>query len=182
MGGIEVIEEINDGNLSLRKISKEDITFFFQSLKNTDMTNFLSLGPLTSYEHSKRLIKNYLKSWENYVQFNYVIELRDDQKITRVGSISLWNINWLHQRSGVGIWILPTFWDRGIGTKTITLIKNIGFLHLKLNRIEAFIALKNERSIKMFTKCGFAEEGILTGYLSINGEFQDALLVACLKS
>ena len=182
MGGIEVIEEIKDENLTLRKISKEDITFFFQSLKNKDMTNYLSLGPLTSYEHSKRLIKNYLKSWENYVQFNYVIELREDQKITRIGSVSLWNINWLHQRSGVGIWILPTFWERGIGTKTITLIKNIGFLHLKLNRIEAFIALKNERSIKMFKKCGFAEEGILRAYLNINGEFQDALLVACLKN
>ena len=182
MGGIEVIEEINDGNLSLRKISKEDVAFFFQSLKNRDMTNFLSLGPLSSFEHSKRLIKNYLKSWENYVQFNYVIELREDQKITRIGSVSLWNINWLHQRTGVGIWILPTFWERGIGTKTITLIKNIGFLHLKLNRIEAHIALKNERSIKMFKKCGFVEEGILKGYLSINGEFQDALLVACLKN
>jgi len=182
MGGIEVIEEINDGNLSLRKISKDDVTFFFQSLKNKDMTNYLSLGPLTSYEHSKRLIKNYLKSWENYVQFNYVIELREDQKITRVGSISLWNINWIHQRSRIGIWILPPFWERGIGTKTITLIKNIGFLHLKLNRIEAHIALKNERSIKMFKKCGFAEEGILKRYLSINGEFQDALLVACLKN
>jgi len=182
MGGIEVIEEINDGNLSLRKISKEDVTFFFQSLKNRDMTNYLSLGPLSSFEHSKRLIKNYLKSWENYNQFNYVIELRENQKNTRVGSISLWNINWIHQRSGIGIWILPTFWERGIGTKTITLIKNIGFLHLKLNRIEAYIALKNERSIKMFKKCGFVEEGILKRYLSINGEFQDALLVACLKN
>jgi ribosomal-protein-alanine N-acetyltransferase len=179
MGGIEVIEEINDGNLYLRKISKEDIAFFFQSLKNRDMTNYLSLGPLTSYEHSKRLIKNYLKSWEKYLQFNYVIELRNNQKTTRIGSVSLWNINWFHQRSGIGIWILPTFWECGIGTKTITLIKIIGFNHLKLNRIEAHIAVKNERSIKMFKKCGFVEEGTLRRYLNINGGFQNALLLAC---
>ena len=182
MGGIEVIEEINEGNLYLRKISKEDITFFFQSLKNRDITNYLSLGPLVSYEHSKRLIKNYLKSWEKYLQFNYVIELRDNQKTTRIGSVSLWNINWFHQRSGIGIWILPTFWERGIGSKTITLIKIIGFNHLKLNRIEAHIAVKNDRSIKMFKKCGFIEEGTLNGYLNINGGFQDALLVACFKN
>jgi len=180
MEGIEVIEEINDGNLYLRKISKEDIAFFFQSLKNRDMTNYLSLGPLMSYEHSKRLIKNYLKSWENYLQFNYVIELRDNQKTTRIGSVSLWNINWFHQRSGIGI--LPTFWERGIGKKTITLIKNIGFNHLKLNRIEAHIAIENDRSIKTFKKCGFIEEGTLKGYLNINGGFQDALLVACFKN
>ena len=181
MGGIEVIEEIKDGNLYLRKISKEDTNFFFQSLKNRDMTNYLSLGPLISFEHSRRLIKNYLKSWTNYVQFNYVIELRDNKKISRIGSVSLWNINWLHQRSGTGIWILPTFWERGIGTKTISLIKIIGFNHLKLNRIEAHIAVKNDRSIKTFKKCGFIEEGTLKEYLNISGEFQDALVVACLK-
>ena len=180
--GIEVIEEINDGNLYLRKISKEDVVFFFQSLKNRDITNYLSLGPLISHEHSKRLIKNYLKSWEKYLQFNYVIELRDNQKTTRIGSVSLWNINWFHQRSGIGIWILPTFWERGIGTKTITLIKIIGFNHLNLNRIEAHIAVKNDRSINMFKKCGFVEEGILKGYLNINGGFQNALLVACFKN
>jgi len=181
MGGIEVIEEINEGNLYLRKVSKDDIAFFFQSLKNRDMTNYLSLGPLTSYEHSKRLIKNYLKSWEKYIQFNYVIELRENQKITRIGSVSLWNINWIHQRSGIGIWILPKFWERGIGTKTITLVKIIGFNHLNMNRIEAQIAMKNDRSIKMFKKCGFFEEGTLKRYLNINGEFQDALLLACIK-
>ena len=181
MVGIEVIEEINDGSLYLRKISKEDIAFFFQSLKNRDMTNYLSLGPLMSYEHSKRLIKNYLKSWEKYLQFNYVIEIRDNQKTTKIGSVSLWNINWIHQRSGTGIWILPTFWERGIGTKTIALIKIIGFNHLNLNRIEAYIAVKNDRSIKMFKNSGFIEEGTLRGYLSINGEFQDALLVACIR-
>jgi len=182
MGGIEVIEEINDGNLYLRKISKEDIAFFFESLKNKDMTNYLSLGPLLSLEHSKRLIKNYLKSWEKYLQFNYIIELRENQKINRIGSVSLWNINWVHQRSGIGIWILPMFWERGLGAKTITLIKIIGFNHLNLNRIEAHIAVKNDRSIKMFKKCGFIEEGTLKGYLNINGEFQDALLVACFKN
>ena len=182
MGGIEVIEEINDGNLYLRKVSKDDVSFFYQSLKEKEMTNYLSLGPLLSYDHSKRLIKNYLKSWEKYLQFNYVIELRENQKKTRIGSVSLWNINWFHQRSRIGIWILPTYWERGIGTKTITLIKIIGFNHLNLNRIEAHIAMENERSIKMFKKSGFIEEGTLRAYLNITGEFQDALLLACFKN
>jgi len=49
---IEVIDEINEGNLFLRKVSKDDISFFYNSLKNNkEMTNFLSLGPLRSFEH-----------------------------------------------------------------------------------------------------------------------------------
>jgi hypothetical protein len=64
MASIEIIDEINEGNLFLRKVSKDDISFFYNSLTNKEMTNFLSLGPLRSLEHSRRLIKNYLKSWD----------------------------------------------------------------------------------------------------------------------
>jgi RimJ/RimL family protein N-acetyltransferase len=181
MENIELIEEISDGNLFLRKITKNDVSFFYQSLNEKDMTNYLSLGPLRSYEHSKRLIKNYLRSWDKFLQFNYVIELRDYSTIKRIGSVSLWAINWFHQRSGIGIWILPKYWEQGFGSKSIVLIKNIAFNHLNFNRIEAHIAIENERSIKMFKKCNFIEEGYLRNYLKIDGKFQDAIILACLN-
>lgn len=181
MEDIEIIDEISDGNLFLRKVSKDDISFFYHSLKEKEMINYLSLGPLRSLEHSKRLIKSYLKSWDKFLQFNYIIELRDSHIVKRIGSVSLWAINWHHLRSGVGIWILPEYWEHGLGSKTIALIKNIAFNHLNLNRIEAYIAIQNERSINMFKSCKFIEEGILKDYLKIDGKFQDALIVACLK-
>ena len=182
MEDIELIEEINDGVLFLRKVSKEDVHFFYQSLQAKEMTNYLSLGPLRSLDHSKRLIKNYLKSWDNYLQFNYVIELRENRTSIKIGSVSLWAINWYHQRSGVGIWLLPQYWEHGLGSKTILLIKNIAFNHLNVNRLEAHIAMQNERSINMFKKCDFVEEGVLKKYLRIDGKFQDAVLVACFKN
>jgi len=181
MEDIDLIEEINDGKIFLRKVSKDDISFFYQSLKDKEMINYLSLGPLRSLDHSKRLIKNYLRSWDKYLQFNYVIELRDNRTIQRIGSVSLWAMNWYHQRSGIGIWILPKYWKQGLGTMSIALIKNIAFNHLKIKRIEALIAVQNERSINMFKKSGFKEEGLLKKYLKIEGEFQDAVILACFK-
>lgn len=182
MEDTELIEEINDGNLFLRKVTKNDVSFFYSSLKEREMTNYLSLGPLRSLNHSKRLIKNYLRSWDKFLQFNYVIEIRNYPTISRIGSVSLWAINWYHLRSGVGIWILPQYWGHGLGSKTILLIKKIAFNHLNLNRLEAHIAIKNERSIKMFKKCGFIEEGVLKNYLRIDDKFQDAVIVACSKN
>ncbi|MFW9950305.1 MAG: GNAT family N-acetyltransferase [Candidatus Thorarchaeota archaeon] len=182
MEDTELIEEISDGNLFLRKVTKKDVSFFYNSLKEREMINYLSLGPLRSINHSKRLVKNYLRSWDKFLQFNYVIEIRDYHTITRIGSVSLWAINWYHQRSGVGIWILPQYWDRGLGSKAIALIKKIAFNHLNLNRLEAHIAIENERSIKMFKKCGFVEEGLLKKYLRIENKFQDAVIVACSRN
>jgi len=178
---IDIVEEINDGNLYLRKISKEDINFFYHSLKDKEITSFLSLGPLRSYEHSKRLVKNYLKSWEKYIQFNYIIELKEGGNFTKIGSVSLWNISWLHKRSGLGIWILPSSWNRGYGTKTIKLIEKIAFNHLKLNRLEAHVAIENTRSLKLFNNCDFKEEGLLSEYLNINGFFRDAIIYSKLN-
>lgn len=176
----EIVEEINDGNLFLRKISKDDVEFIFKSLNDRDLITYLSLGPLKTLEHSKRLIKGYLKYWDNNVQFNYIIEFLEVNKV-KIGSISLWNINWQHHRAQIGIWLVPSFWSKGLAEISLNLIKNIAYNHLKLNRLEAYIAIENERSITLFEKCGFNEEGVLKEYLNFHGNYHDAAIMACLK-
>ncbi len=177
---IEIIDEINDGNLVLRKISKHDADFFYSGLNEKGMTDYLSLEPLKTREHSKRLIKSYLKYWENYAQFNYIIVLQEIREI-KIGSISLWNVNWRHYRAEVGIWIIPIYWSKGFGSKAINLIKNIAFNHLKLHRLEAHIVTQNNNSISLFKKSGFNEEGTLKQYLNFQGNYHDALILACIK-
>ena len=180
MQNIEFIEEIKDGKLSLKKISKNDILFFYDNLQEEKITNYLSLGPLRSKFHSKKLIKDYLKHWEKRTQFNYIIELREGKYQTKIGSLSLWNVSWLHKRAEIGIWLAPRYFNRGFGKKTIVLIKVIAFNYLKLNRLEAHIAVENSRSIYLFQNCGFEEEGILKEYLNLKGVFHDAHVFSCL--
>ncbi|MHA1457052.1 MAG: GNAT family N-acetyltransferase [Promethearchaeota archaeon] len=100
----------------------------------------------------------------------------------KIGSVSLWNISWLHRRAEIGIWLLPKYWKFGYGKKAVNLIKIIGYNHLNLNRIEAHVAIKNVNSIKMFKSCDFEEEGILRQYLNLNGMFQDAIVLSCMRS
>ena len=177
---VEIIEEISDGNLFLRKVSKPDSDFFFKSLNEKNLTTYLSLGPMKSLEHSKGLIKNYLRYWDKYIQFNYIIELHNVDLI-KIGSISLWNVNWQHQRTQIGVWLIPSFWGKGLGKRSLNLIKKIAFNHLKMNRLEAYIALENKRSISLFEKCGFKSEGTLKQYLKFQGNYNNALIMACLK-
>ncbi|MFX0029921.1 MAG: GNAT family N-acetyltransferase [Candidatus Hermodarchaeota archaeon] len=177
---IEVVEEIHDEALFIRKIAKNDAEFLFNSLNNRNLTSYLSLGPLKTIEESKRLIKRYLKYWERYTQFNYIIELRDHQ-IFKIGSISLWNVNWRHERAEVGIWLNPLDWNKGYGKRSLNLIKIIAFNHLKLNRLEAHIANDNQNSIHLFQNCGFIQEGLLKRYLKLDKQYHDALILSCLK-
>ncbi|MHA1670036.1 MAG: GNAT family N-acetyltransferase [Promethearchaeota archaeon] len=178
---IEIIEELDNDILHLRKIGKEDVQFFYESLTHAPITIYLSLGALQSLEHARRVIKNYMKSWEQRLQFNYVIELKFSKLEEKIGLVSLWNISWLHRRAEIGIWLLPKYWKFGYGKKSVNLIKIIGFNHLYLNRLEAHIAIENLNSIKMFKSCNFEEEGILKQYLNLNNMFQDAVVLSCLK-
>lgn len=177
---IEVIDEIDDGTVYLRKITKNDSEFFFNNLNKRDLITYLSLGPLNTLEESKRLVRSYIKYWERYAQYNYIIELKEP-RISKHGSVSLWNINWRHNRAEVGIWIKKLNWNKGFGKKSIDLIKIIAFNHLKLNRLEAHIAIENQNSIRLFEKCGFKQEGILKKYLNFHGSYHDAVVLAFLK-
>ncbi len=176
----EVIEEIREGSLYLRKITKNDIKFLFNSLNNPYLITYLSMSPIKTIDGAKRLVRRYSKYWENYAQYNYLIELREPELI-KIGAINLWNINWRHCRAEIGIWISPSYWKRGYGKKSLKLIKIIGFNHLKLNRLEAHIAIDNNNSIHLFKKCGFKEEGILKQYLKFNHKFHDTLILAYIK-
>jgi len=178
---LDVVDEIDDGSLYLRKVKKNDAKFFYTSLNEKSLITYLSLGPLAAIEESKNLLRKYLRFWDNFAQYNYVIEIRESS-VKRIGSVNLWNLNWRHKRGEVGIWIIPSCWNKGFGEKALNLIKNIGFFHLKLNRLEAHIASDNISSISLFKKCEFKEEGLLKQYLNFQGSYSDALVLACLKN
>jgi ribosomal-protein-alanine N-acetyltransferase len=177
---VKLVEEINIENLFLRKITKDDADFVFKSLNDKRVTAYLSIGPLMTLEQSKRLIKSYLNYWNAKIQFNYIIELIEADRV-KIGSASLWSISWQNNRAQIGIWLVHSFWDKGLGEIALNLIKNIAFNHLKLNRLEAYIAVKNKRSIFLFEKCGFKEEGRLKQYLNFQGKYYDAVILACIK-
>jgi len=178
----EIVDEIDDGKIFLRKITKDDSKFFFRALKNKKTIKYMSIGPLLSLRHSKNLIDRYLDYWEKYRQYNYVIEVKLDKLKEPIGAVSLWNINWLHKRGEIGIWIKPKFWEKGFGKRTIELIKIIGFRYLNLHRLEARITTKNHRSIELFKTCGFKEECVLEEYLNLRGLRHNAMVLRCLNS
>jgi RimJ/RimL family protein N-acetyltransferase len=185
MNNLEIIEEVSDGNFYLRKISSIDEQFVYESLKEQNLTRYLSLGPSISREYTKMLIKNYLKYWKDKDQFNYIIELHESTKKSKkkkqVGSISIWGISWQHRRAEIGIWVNSKYWNQGIAKKAIELIKIVCFNHLGLNRLEAHIASENKKSIQLFKDCGFSLEGQLKQYLNLRGVFYDAVLLSFLK-
>ncbi len=176
----EIIEEIDDGTVYLRKTSEKDAQFLYKSLKNKEIIKYMSLSSLPSLNHAKTLIERQQTYWDKYRQFNYIIKVKDGPIIHPIGAISLWNLDWHNNRGEIGIWIIPSFWNEGFGKKAIKLGKIIAFMHLKFNRLEAHIVSKNMRSLNLFLKSGFDKEGHLKQYLNLEGRYYDVYIVATL--
>jgi len=66
--------------------------------------------------------------------------------------------------------------------KALELTKFAFFNHLKLNQLEAHIATENVKSIKLFKKCGFLEEGVFSKYLNLKDKYYDAVVLSLLRS
>ncbi|MBN1801149.1 MAG: GNAT family N-acetyltransferase [Candidatus Lokiarchaeota archaeon] len=181
MLNIDVVENIDDGTVFLRKVARNDSEFLYNSLNLPKVNQFLSLGPLLSMDHSRRLVKSYITYWEESSQFTYIVELFDDDKLSPIGCTSLWNLNWVHQRAEIGIWLVPKWFYKSIGFYITELVKNVAFIHLRLRRLEAHCAVENLAAIQMFVKAGFKQEGILADYINLHGSFHDAIVFALLN-
>ncbi|MFO8018013.1 MAG: GNAT family protein [Promethearchaeia archaeon] len=183
MPSFEIVEEINEKDFYLRKVSQNDAPFFLDSLRETTTVKYLSLGPLKNLKKTQNLIQGYLYQWEKQKQFTYIIELRKKgDEVTKLGSTSLWNISWKHKRADIGIWLNSQYHNKGYAKNAIDLLKIVSFIHLKLHRLQAYVANANIKSIKLFKRCNFTKESVLRDYLFFNDRYYDAILFALLNS
>lgn len=81
----------------------------------------------------------------------------------------------------IGYWLAKDFWNKGIMTKVVKKICEIGFFEYKLIRIEAIVFENNLASAKVLEKNGFKKEGLLKKYLIKDGYTIDVVLYSLIK-
>lgn len=100
-----------------------------------------------------------------------------------LGGLTLSNIRHGAAHSGqIGYWMGAPHAGKGVMGRAVRLVLADAFGRLGLERVEAACLPGNERSIRLLEHAGFTREGLLRGYLEINGERRDHLLYAMLRS
>lgn len=99
-----------------------------------------------------------------------------------IGHISLYAVKRLPYSSAfVGYSMDERFAGRGIATAATKAIVQFAFNQVGVHSVEAYVAPKNEASIRVLEKAGFMREGLLRRLLYINGEWVDHYMYAILK-
>ena len=98
-----------------------------------------------------------------------------------IGTCTLTHLSLAHERAEIGFALRQTRWGQGLGSEAVTEAIDFAFQELGLHRIEADVDPRNERSLRLLEQLGFHREGHLRERYYMNGERQDAVMMAVLR-
>lgn len=75
----------------------------------------------------------------------------------------------------------PTTWGQGFGREAVGLLLEYGFRYQNLRRVWLKVRANNERAVRCYRACGFAEEGRLRAHVWSDGAYRDVLLLGILR-
>lgn len=90
------------------------------------------------------------------------------------GSAQLNDINWLHRRASLGIYIGNDESRRhGVGYMACALLLDYAFLGLNLKKVSLDVLASNTAAVGLFEKLGFRREGLKLNHYFLDGNYCD---------
>lgn len=144
--------------------------------------------------------RSYLREWLSWVDKNQTVE--DTKKFVQsglekiekgngaefgiwyqgqlTGCIGLDQLNKDHKKITIGYWLSEQSQGKGIMTEAVKALVNYLFGELKLNRVEIYCAVGNDKSCAIPQRLGFVHEGIMRQAEWLNNHYVDWNLYATL--
>jgi len=168
---------IGGERIYLRPLHESDLEDFYIWYKDSQVTKFLGMKPLTRGK-ARALLRRLLND-SNGVYFTII---KKDEKRT-IGYVFLADILKSHKVAlELGIVIGDKdLWGQRYGSEAIKLAIGYGFKRLKLHRIQLIVLDFNKRARHTYRKLGFVEEGVQREARLVGGRWHDVIMMGMLK-
>jgi diamine N-acetyltransferase len=149
--------------LKLRALEPFDLDLLYAWENNTEIWDVgNTLAPYSKYVLHQYLENSHRDLIESK-QLRLIIELKSLIPYQPIGTIDLFDIDFINKRAGIGILIAEeSHRNKGYAGMTIELIEEYGLKKLNLNQLYCKIDLDNQISLKLFQKKGYQISGTLT--------------------
>jgi ribosomal-protein-alanine N-acetyltransferase len=168
---------LSAGAYVLREITPSDADAWHQILSDQRVNEFTST-PEMSVEEVGALIETFAEGFRAKERIRWAIAEPGGGKM--IGDLG-YNVFFTRdRRAEVGYGLSPAYWRRGLMTAALSAVIGYGFSALDLNKIEAGVNTRNERSSGLLRKLGFQLEGTLRDHRNRRGVFGDSHLFGLL--
>ncbi len=98
------------------------------------------------------------------------------------GNIGFNKFDWTNRKTEIGYWLAEPFQGRGIITRACRAFVSHAFDVLKLNRVEIYCGVGNDKSRRIPERLGFREEGVLRQAEWLHDRYIDLVLYSMLAA
>lgn len=179
---IPTFEKINlhTERLLLRPLTPADAPDLYALRSDPRVMRYHSTTPWQAIELAHALIERDQKAMAEREYVRFGIQRRSDGKF--LGSCGLFNLDQQCRRAEIGYELSFAAWGFGYVHEALVKLIAFAFTEMNLNRIEADVALRNERSARCLERLGFQKEGHLRERWIVGEEVSDSWIYGLLLS
>lgn len=173
--------ELKTKRLNLAEITPDDLETVHRLYRSPEVDEFNTMGLSENIEATRKIVEAMILAQvaEPRVSYSWKIVRRDTGEIIGMAGISLSGDRF--RRGEIWYELFPEQWGVGFATEAAKVLIATGFEAFGLHRIEAGVATRNVRSVRVLEKAGMTREGIRRKILPIRGEWKDNFHYAILE-
>ena len=156
------------GRQRMSPICMEDRNSVFEIFSNEILMKPYGMFPIEDIEKASEFTQRLIEDRE------FAIVLKDENKV--IGTLGFVDYNKYNSRAEIAFEMMEDYWNKGLMSEAVSVLLNIGFVDLNLNRIEAFIYPSNLASQRLVEKLGFQKEGLLKKRSFQRGKYRDMII------
>jgi ribosomal-protein-alanine N-acetyltransferase len=152
--------------VTLRTIEEEDLNFMQKAINDRGVRQAIGRPKPVNGVQEQEFFEEVICG-EDSVSLLVTVEE------TRVGTVSISDIDVQTNSGEIGYWIAPDHQTQGYGSGAVALLVDYAFRELGLHRVEARVFEFNEASQRLLESVGFTAEGAKRDGFFAHGEYQD---------
>lgn len=160
-------------NLILRALEPADVDFLYK-WENDEKLWHLSntITPFSRFILEQYILNAHQDIYTNK-QLRLMIDIKNGDRNSPIGSIDLFDFDPINKRAGIGILIVEKERNRGYASEALELFVNYCFTKLQLHQIYCNITADNQASLQLFKKHNFTLIGLKKEWIFVNDRWID---------
>lgn len=173
-------EFLETARLQLKLLRPEHFAYIFGNFSVGEAMQQLGLKTIEDYEREKHKSDSGFSSYDRTI-LHFKLILKETGHVIGGGGFHNWSQ--MHRRTEFGYALYEeSVKQQGYMTEAAHAIIAYGFNKSGLNRIEAFAAPHNIASLRLLSKLGFKQEGVMREHFIREGQPEDSVVFALLKT
>lgn len=149
---------IETERLILRRFTMEDAQPMFENwASDPEVTKYLTWPPHKDVEISRKVLQDWISSYEKPVFYQWAIVLKDFGQ--PIGSIAVVEQDERAQKAHIGYCIGKNWWHQGVMSEALKAVMAFLFLEVGFQRLDSRHDPKNPHSGAVMRHCGMEYEG-----------------------